>query len=89
MRVNHPHTRPVLQYTLDKVNLIAKYDSIRQAAKLTGISRNLCIKQGKLSKNYIKGDCVALYQVLLRFFSTINEEFPMNPLNSVSAPSPA
>jgi group I intron endonuclease len=52
MRVNHPRTRPVLQYTSDKVNLIAKYDSIRQAAELTGISRNyisLCIKQGKLA----------------------------------------
>ncbi len=52
MRVNHPHTRPVLQYTSDKVNLIAKYDSICQAAELTGISRNslsLCIKQGKLA----------------------------------------
>ena len=43
----------------------------------------------KVSENSIKGDCVALLQVLLRFFSTINEEFPMNPLNSVSAPSAA
>jgi group I intron endonuclease len=52
MRVNHPHTKAVYQYTQDKKEFIAKYDSIRQAAELTGISRNyisLCIKQEKLA----------------------------------------
>jgi hypothetical protein len=39
----------------------------------------------EVSKSYIKNDCIALYQVLLRF--TINDKFPMNPLNSLSAPS--
>ncbi|RGB21507.1 GIY-YIG endonuclease [Rhizophagus diaphanus] len=52
MRVNHPHTKAVFQYTQDKKELIAKYDSIRQAAEITGISRNYiskCIKDGILA----------------------------------------
>jgi group I intron endonuclease len=39
MRANHPHTKRVYQYDLDRLTLISQYDSIRQAAKLTGISR--------------------------------------------------
>jgi group I intron endonuclease len=52
MRVNHPHTKAIYQYTQDKKEFIAKYDSIRQAAELTGISRNYiskCIKTGILA----------------------------------------
>lgn len=52
MRANHPHTKRVYQYDQDRVTLISQYDSIRKAAKLTGISRNyisLCIKQGILA----------------------------------------
>jgi group I intron endonuclease len=52
MRVNHSHTKTVFQYTSDKMTLVANFDSIRQAAKVTGISRDylsLCLKQGKLA----------------------------------------
>lgn len=52
MRVNHPHTKAVYQYTQDQKEFIAKYDSIRQAAELTGISRvyiSKCIKTGILA----------------------------------------
>jgi len=52
MRANHPLTKQVYQYTSDRITLIAQFDSIREAAKLTGISRSylsLCIKQGKLA----------------------------------------
>lgn len=52
MRTNHPHTKPVFQYDSDKITLVAKYDSIRQAAELTGISRNYiskCVKAGILA----------------------------------------
>lgn len=52
MRVNHPHTKAIYQYTQDKKEFIAKYDSIRQAAELTGISRSYiskCLKTGILA----------------------------------------
>jgi len=50
MRANHPHTKRVYQYDLDRLTLISQYASIRQAAELTGISRGYierCIKQNK------------------------------------------
>jgi hypothetical protein len=50
MRVNHPHTKTIYQYASDKITFIAKFDSIRQASQLTGISRGhltKCLKQGK------------------------------------------
>jgi group I intron endonuclease len=52
MRTNHPHTKRVYQYTSDKVTFVAVYDSIRQAAELTGISRGYltrCLNQGILA----------------------------------------
>ncbi len=54
MRVNHSRTMTVYQYTSDKKTFVAKFDSIRMAAQLTGICRNhisLCIKQGRLVQN--------------------------------------
>lgn len=51
MRLNHPHTKRVYQYDLDRVTLISQFDSIRQAAELTGVSRSYlskCLKAGKL-----------------------------------------
>jgi group I intron endonuclease len=50
MRSNHPHSKRVYQYDLDRVTLISKYDSIRQTAELTKISIGYikrCIKQNK------------------------------------------
>jgi hypothetical protein len=38
MRTNHPHTKIVYQYGCDRSTFIARYDSLRQAAALTGIS---------------------------------------------------
>jgi group I intron endonuclease len=52
MRVNHPHTKRVYQYGLDQLTLISQFDSIRQAAELTGISRKYltkCLNQGILA----------------------------------------
>ena len=54
MRINYPHTKTVFQYAPDQKSFIDKYDSIRQAAKLTGISRDYltkCLNQGKLVHN--------------------------------------
>lgn len=51
IRVNHPHTKRVYQYDLDRITLISQYDSIRQAAEFTGVSRNYitrCLNQGEL-----------------------------------------
>jgi group I intron endonuclease len=52
MRTNHPHTKALFQYNSDQTTLVAKYDSIRQAAKLSGISRDYiskCLKTGALA----------------------------------------
>lgn len=43
----------------------------------------------EVSRQYIRGDCMALYQILVSFFFTLNERFPINPLQIVSAPSAA
>jgi group I intron endonuclease len=51
IRVNHPHTKRVYQYDLDRITLISQYDSIRQAAEFTGVSRNYitrCLNKGEL-----------------------------------------
>lgn len=40
MLANHPHTKRVFQYDLDRVTFISKFDSISKAAELTGISRS-------------------------------------------------
>jgi len=50
MRANHPHAKRVYQYDLDRLTLIWRFDSIRQAAELTKCSigyRKRCIKQNK------------------------------------------
>jgi group I intron endonuclease len=52
MRANHPHTKTVFQYASDQITFVAKYDSIRQAATLTGISRGYlsrCLALGMLA----------------------------------------
>jgi hypothetical protein len=41
----------------------------------------------EVSKIYILNDCIALFQVLIKFYSTLTSQFPINPLSSVSAPS--
>jgi len=51
MRINHPHTKAVFQYTADRITFVAKFDSIRQAAELTGVSRGYltrCLNKGEL-----------------------------------------
>jgi hypothetical protein len=40
-----------------------------------------------VSRKYILSDCIALFEVLIKFFETVNGQFPINPLLSVSAPS--
>jgi hypothetical protein len=42
----------------------------------------------EVSKQYLMGDCVALFQVLIRFFANFIEQFPnVDPLHTLSAPS--
>nr|AHJ10964.1 plasmid related DNA polymerase [Rhizophagus sp. DAOM 213198] len=43
----------------------------------------------EVSSQYIMGDCKALFQILLTLFLTLKEEFPINPLQVLSAPSAA
>lgn len=40
-----------------------------------------------VSRNYIRGDCIALYEILVKFFNTLVSKFPINPLGSLSIPS--
>jgi len=55
MRKNHSRSKVVYKYKVDKVTLIAKYDSLRMAQKRTGLTREYiarCIKAGKLAHNF-------------------------------------
>jgi len=54
MRKNHSRSKIVYEYKADKITLIAKYDSLRQAQEVSGLSREYiarCIKTGKLAHN--------------------------------------
>lgn len=42
-----------------------------------------------VSKQYIQGDVKSLYEILLAFFNSLVEKFPINPLQVLSAPSTA
>lgn len=43
----------------------------------------------KVSKQYIKGDVQAQHQIIIKFFNTLKEAFPINPLTLLSAPGTA
>lgn len=43
----------------------------------------------EVSKNYILGDVRAQHQIILKFFNTLKEAFPINPLRLLSAPGTA
>ena len=54
MRQNHSRSKIVYEYKSDKITLIAKYDSLRQAQEMTGLTREYiskCIKTGKVAHN--------------------------------------
>jgi len=49
MRANHPHSKRIYQYDFDQLTLVSQFDSIREAANLTGISRSYlsrCLAEG-------------------------------------------
>ena len=41
----------------------------------------------EVSKQYILGDCISLYQILITFFESLRGQFSIIPLRSLSAPS--
>jgi group I intron endonuclease len=52
MRKNHPNSKAIYQYATDQITFIAKFYSVRQAAILTGLSRNYisrCLALGTLA----------------------------------------
>lgn len=54
MRKNHSRSKVIYEYKSDKITLIAKYDSLRQAQEVTGLTREYivrCIKADKLAHN--------------------------------------
>jgi len=40
----------------------------------------------KVSEQYILGDVKAQYQIIVKYFNTLREPFPINPLKNISAP---
>src|SRR6266498_3626142 len=40
----------------------------------------------EVSRKYIKGDVVALYEILIKFFKELKAHFPINPLQNISIP---
>jgi hypothetical protein len=40
----------------------------------------------EVSRSYIQGDVIAQHQVLISFFETLRDQFPINPLENFSAP---
>lgn len=40
----------------------------------------------EVSRQYIKGDIIALHQILLTYFKGLNETFPINPIRNLSVP---
>lgn len=40
----------------------------------------------EVSQSYIKSDVQALHQILISFFGTLNQQFPINPLQSLTVP---
>jgi len=43
----------------------------------------------EVSRKYILGDVKALYQIMIQFFETLIQKFPIDPLSVLSAPSTA
>lgn len=41
----------------------------------------------EVSRDYIKSDCRALFQILVKFFNTLVSKFPINPLGALSIPA--
>lgn len=85
-----------IQTTLRYTGIIPEYKyfepkrtNIKDYEDMVEIFKNKAWSFLEVSKTYILSDCKALYQVLLRFFETVKEKFPMNPINNVSAPSVA
>lgn len=40
----------------------------------------------EVSRRYVLSDCKALYQIIVQFFESFREAFPINPLKALSIP---
>lgn len=63
-----------------------KRTSIKDYEEMVELFKNQVWSFLEVSKQYIMSDCKVLYQILVKFFTTINTEFPMNPLNFAFIP---
>jgi hypothetical protein len=43
----------------------------------------------EVARHYLHSDCVALYQVLVAFFSELKAQFQLNPISNLSIPGVA
>ena len=90
----HYYWNDSIQATLRYVGQIPPYEcfeSKRTSKKdyegMVELFKNTPWSSIEVSKTYIMSDCKALFQVLIKFFETVRGEFPINPINSISAPS--
>lgn len=64
-----------------------KRTSLKEYEEMKGLFPNNNWSFLEVSKKYIMGDCIALYQVLVKYFETVQLKFPIDPLKIYSAPS--
>ena len=41
----------------------------------------------EVSRRYLMSDCKALFQILVIYFNTLVDEFPINPMKALSVPA--
>jgi len=68
MRDNHPKTKIVYQYLADKTTLVAKYNSLREMAKQTGITRDYVVRSIKKNELVHNKWFFFLYTTLMMAF---------------------
>lgn len=64
-----------------------KRTSLKEYEEMQEIFKTKAWNYLEVSKEYIKGDCIALFEILIAFFNTLKSKFPINPLQVLSAPS--
>jgi len=81
--LNYEGTIPAYTYFEIKRTSLAEYEEMVQ------LFLNKPWNFIKVSQAYILDDCKALFEILIKFFETIQSKFPINPLRILSAPSAA
>lgn len=81
--LNYVGTLPEYPYFEPKRTSKADYDEMLEVFKTKPWSFL------EVSREYIKGDVLAQYQIIVKFFSELRSKFPINPMDLLSAPGTA